>query len=125
GLIARWIVGISGTNQTGQWKFTPTSRAYATVTRQIDQEYAALLMGDVSGDWSPTGSRPFETSISPLPWESVLVSIPGITADTGRHVTIPVRFDNLNGEAVSSFQFTLRYDPKVLNPQQAAADLTG
>lgn len=116
-LIARWIVGFDdANNQTGQWKFTPASRSYASVASVLTgQDFSALLMGDVNGDWLATGppqplQRAEPTSKAPR------VSIGSVRASTGREVTIPVRLDNLDGRPVSSYQFSLEYDPDVLTP---------
>lgn len=51
--IAQYASGGSGM-QTGTWKFLPQSRNYETVTTAITgQDYQALLMGEVSGNWTP------------------------------------------------------------------------
>jgi hypothetical protein len=127
GLIAQYIVGIPNmANLTGQWKFTPVDRSYAAVNAsQSDQDFAALLMGDVSGDWTPPTLRPLESSTRPMPWEAALVSLPGTKASPGETVTLPLRIVNTGGEAVSSYQFTLRYDPAVVRPAEIAASLEG
>jgi hypothetical protein len=127
GLLAQYIVGIPNVNnQTGQWKFTPVNRTYPSITsNQANQDYAATLMGDVSGDWNPVGPRPFEVTTRPLPWDAVLASIPNVKGGTGRTLTVPLRLDNTGGEAISSYQFTLEYDPAVIEPAKIAASLAG
>ena len=127
GLIARWIVGISaGGNQTGQWKFTPVNRTYASIASDLTgQDYSALLMGDVSGDWTPPASRSLAPERSTLLWNTVAVSVPNLKILRRGTITIPVRLDNLMGKAVSSFQFDVEFDPNVISPETVAADLTG
>ncbi len=59
-LIAQWIVGIpNALNHTGQWVFTPVSTNPDTTIDSV-QDYKALLLGDVSGDWMPPFGRPLE-----------------------------------------------------------------
>jgi hypothetical protein len=39
------------------WDFTPASRSYATLnTNLASQDFTAVLLGDVTGNWSPGGS---------------------------------------------------------------------
>ena len=125
GLIARWIVGItSGVNQTGQWKFMPVSRTYPAVSGgNSNQNYTALLMGDVSGDWVVSGSR--SGNYIPLIWETISVSAPDMQVTTGEAVTVPLRLDNLMGKEVSSLQFDVHYDPAVITAEKIAADING
>ena len=57
--IARYAASISGSGSTGTWIFTPASRTYPNITGGISgQDYTALLMGEVSGNWSNTAARP-------------------------------------------------------------------
>lgn len=54
-MIARYTAGLSNYGSTGTWRFTPETRSYPQVTFYIDgQDYNALLMGEVSGDWTNT-----------------------------------------------------------------------
>jgi hypothetical protein len=42
------------TGQTGNWKFVPNKRTYASVTNSLTNEnYEAYLVGDVNGSWTP------------------------------------------------------------------------
>lgn len=62
-LIARTIVGISNTGTAGQWKFVPASRNYSNLTEnQTAQNYEAVLMGEVSGNWTASNSSPEQAS---------------------------------------------------------------
>jgi plastocyanin len=52
GLIAKYAAGISPAGQTGTWKFIPPSRNYASVNANVTgEDFVALLMGEVSGNW--------------------------------------------------------------------------
>ncbi|MEO7539084.1 MAG: cohesin domain-containing protein [Pyrinomonadaceae bacterium] len=127
GFVAQYIVGIpNALNQTGRWKFTPTSRTYPAVTAsQVNQDYEALLMGDVSGDWSPPAADMFKVHARPMPWDAVTASLSGIKAPFGKEAVVSLSLDGLAGEAVSSYQFTINYDPAVIEPARIAAALTG
>lgn len=72
GQIARFAAGLPNTLQTGTWKFILASNSYTSVPGAFNgQDYLALLMGEVSGNWtnaaSPTStatSTPSNTSTS-------------------------------------------------------------
>jgi hypothetical protein len=99
---------------------------YANVnTSQINQNYTGLLMGDVSGDWTASMMRAADPAVSWLSMDALLVSAPLMDASSGKQVTIPIRIDNLGGTSVSSYQFDIEYDPKVISPEQLAATLEG
>ena len=54
-LVARYATGLSGVGRTGLWKFGPVSRTYFGLSSdRLDQDYAAYLMGEVSGNWINT-----------------------------------------------------------------------
>lgn len=55
GQIARYAAGVPGSGSAGNWIFTPTNRNYASIISNIKgEDYVALLMGDVSGNWVNT-----------------------------------------------------------------------
>ena len=55
--IARYTAAIPGFGSTGTWKFVPVNRAYASVSSNvIGEDFVALLMGEVSGNWANTAS---------------------------------------------------------------------
>ena len=68
---------------------------------------------------------PAELMTRPLPWDSVLASLPKVVSETGKSVMVPLRLDNLAGEPVSSYQFTIEYNGDVVKPAQIAANLAG
>jgi hypothetical protein len=127
GLVAQYIVGIpNAINQSGRWKFTPADRSYASVSSgQIDEDYAATLMGDVSGDWIAPAPRWINPATHALPWEMILVSAPDVGALPRGEVIIPVQIENFASTEVTSFQFDVEYDPRVISPGQVAAEING
>ena len=59
GQIARFVAGVPGSGATGNWVFNPPNRAYTSINGSITgEDYSALLMGEVSGNWTSTGARP-------------------------------------------------------------------
>jgi hypothetical protein len=128
-LVAQYVVGNqSPVNQTGTWAFAPASRTYRSFDGALqDQNFTATLMGDVSGDWSPSAGRPLISGpVDRLPWDAVLASVPRLlTARTGSEIVVPFRLDNLRGEQVTSFQFDIEYDPAIISPAKIAAGISG
>ncbi len=56
--IARYAATVPGSGLTGNWIFMPANRTYPSVTSDITgQDYTALLMGEVSGNWVNTAAR--------------------------------------------------------------------
>lgn len=57
-LAARFVVGTQPAGSTGTWRFVPPNRSYGPVTGPIaGQDYTALLMGEVSGNWTNAGAK--------------------------------------------------------------------
>lgn len=124
-LISQWIVCINNPiNLTGRWFFTPVNRSYADVIPDFtNQDYTALLKGDVNGDWSDTGPlRPAPMTKEELE-NAVRVSIGDFKADKGTLSLVPLRIDNLNGIGVTSYQFDVEFDPNVLTPDEVGAEI--
>jgi hypothetical protein len=81
-------------------------------------------MGDVNGDWDPTGASRAERS-GPVGVDSPVASIPDLEAATRSVVTVPVSLDGLRGRSIGAYQFDVYFDPAVISPVQAAASIAG
>lgn len=142
----------SGTGQAGTWKFNPPIHRYFPLLSSIrDENYAALLIGEVSGNWSPTAT-PFETNNKeaetawPIATQfrhpqavkvsegisqkavltGVQLSLPmNANAGSGATVTIPVRLTNNNSKVISGYAFAVIFDPMVLQPAIPEANSSG
>jgi hypothetical protein len=134
GLIARFVVALPNSGITGSWIFNPTSRNYPNVeTNQVNQDYGAILMGEVSGDWvAPTSFAPFAplTSGKDLSPEAIVtVTAPQHITPVGLPFTVPVSTTNLSfattGIDVISYQFILTYNPAIIQPQTPAVTVAG
>jgi hypothetical protein len=54
-LIAQTAGNLSNPGTAGQWRFLPSSTNYPNLSEsKTNQDYLALLMGDISGNWVPT-----------------------------------------------------------------------
>jgi hypothetical protein len=55
--LQQYLVGISSNNNIGRWRFVPASRQYNAITGSLSsQNYEAIIIGEVSGNWSPTAA---------------------------------------------------------------------
>jgi len=120
-LIARYIAGLSDYGLTTRWVFQPVNRIYSDITSNITgQDYSALLMGEVSGNWTNTvGSRQLAEDSRQL---AVAV---GRQVTLEKEIVVPVNVEGVANKEVISYEFDLRYDPSVIQPVGDAVDLKG
>jgi parallel beta-helix repeat protein len=127
--ISQWVVNIPNPSVTGTWKFQPTSRNYTNVnTAWTNQDYVGILMGEVSGNWAaPTslaGFALYEKDNRVIDEKNaVRVDVPNLRADAGSEVVVPISVGDLTGRGVIAYQFDVKFDPKVLETQEVAADV--
>ena len=117
--------GIAGT-----WKFLPPSRSYSSTTvDQPNQNYDAILIGDISGNWTAASGTQAQGSLEQTTIasaNSILVDMPNSFGPTGSLVTIPIRVENdLTGQGVISYDLDLAFDGNVLQPQATATNSAG
>lgn len=77
--VARYAASVSGSGSTGAWKFIPASRNYSSIISDIaGQDYSALLMGEVSGNWTNSQTKPGTANMNNRPlaptFSEVLIS---------------------------------------------------
>ncbi len=131
--IANYVVSGSPAGITGTWKFNPVNLSYASVPSSITgQDYSALLMGEVTGNWTNTGARPVgsrqltEGSDSfGDGTESIAVAAPHLAAPADSEILIPVSVHGVANKGIIAYEFDLRYDPSVIQPQANPVDVTG
>jgi hypothetical protein len=116
-LIARYVTLLPGSGSTGTWRFLPVNRSYPNVNAgATGQDYDALLMGDVSGNWfDPSATRP-APMIFDLLSKPLMVNVPKMEAQVGGQVEIPIAIQDTTDKAINAYQFELEYDPAVLSP---------
>ncbi|MEO7538952.1 MAG: cohesin domain-containing protein, partial [Pyrinomonadaceae bacterium] len=123
-LIARRTVGLcSGPPDLGgNWVFTPANKTYPQVlTNFTGENYTAILMGDVDGDWNSAGPNR-EALMRP---DAIRVSVPTVVAEASSSVNVPLTLNKLQGTEVGAYQFDIEYDPAVIEPADIAANLSG
>lgn len=117
------------TGAVGNWEFLPSVRSYDAVNTSLtEQNYEAVLIGDVNGNWTPADSLAPETENQEQAKEveadtenaEIEISLPtDVTVVTGSTIVIPVAFTNHTDKAVSAYSFGVKYDPAVLQPEAA------
>ncbi len=139
--IAQYAAGLpfSPPNLTGQWKFflppgptfpvgsSSTSRTYPSPTGNITgEDYIGLLLGDVTGNWTPSAARPVGSrrlAAGNGPQRVIAVELLSSFAAVDKEIIIPVNAQAIAEKDVISYEFTLRYDPSVIQPIGNGVDL--
>ena len=153
-LIAQAAAGGTNIGIAGTWKFAPSSHSYPTLSGNLmGQNFDAILVGDVSGNWTPPASiapqaeplvprgsnlaTPFnqdttrtteavlDTTLSLNIAESSTVTLTQVSSATGTSIIIPITTSDLTGLDVTSYDFTLTFDPSVLQLSEVPTDASG
>jgi len=124
-MIAKFVAGppyqSPGIGATMTWRFTPASRNYASVTGNITgEDYLALLMGEVSGNWTNTGAQ---LSKHTGPERGISVALPKLTTHAADGLIVPIEIQNAANKGIIAYQFDLKYDPSVIRPDAIPVDL--
>lgn len=122
-LIARFVASLGPPQgSTGSWRFGPSSRSHSVVYSHITgEDYFAHLMGEVSGNWGdPSSYRPVFG-----PERRISVEAADLVTPSGGKVVVPVTVRGAANKEIISYQFGLRYDPKVIQPLTETVDLVG
>jgi len=132
GMIAKYVAGPPhappGIGSTATWRFTPVNRTYASVPSSISgEDYVALLMGEVSGNWTNSAARPGVRNSSDDTFDrgsvaGVNVELPTVVMDAGKGIVVPISVFGLAGHGVISYEFELRYDPAIMQPSDQPVD---
>ncbi len=139
--IARFVTSTPPFGSTGTWKFftvtnipfpigsTPISRIYPTITGNLTgQDFTAILMGEVSGNWNNTGARTVANRQSAGrsgPSRGITVEMAAVSASSGHEIAIPIMVDGAANTGIVSYEFNLRYDPSVIQPLGEAVETIG
>jgi hypothetical protein len=123
-MVARYAASVPGTGSSGNWLFNPTSNFHATVTSSIaGEDYSALLMGDVSGNWGDPAT--FRPALRGGPENPASVIAPTMVTPADNEIVIPVNVQGATDKGIVSYEFDLRYDPQVIQPQVNPVDVAG
>jgi hypothetical protein len=98
------------------------SRSYASVSSALTgQDFVAILVGEASGNYNPAvHPRP-----AMGPERSTSVTAPKLVAPADNEVIIPVSVTGAADKEIISYEFDLRYDPSVIQPQENPVDVSG
>jgi hypothetical protein len=126
--IARRAAGLPDTGIVGTWKFVPVNRAYpALATDQFAQNFAAILVGDTSGDWTPArpagGGDPFKASAHLD--ATLAVSLPHVTGPMGSTLIVPITVGALTGQGVKAYDVQVTFNPAIVQPDRTPTETTG
>jgi len=93
------------------WKFDPAERSIGTLASNITgQNFTAILLGDISGNWTNPGTRA-QAAEDQLPrTASATLTIPGSTVLPGATVNVPISLDITDGDLYGA-DITFAYDP--------------
>lgn len=93
------------------WKFDPAERSIGWLSSNISgQNFTAVLLGDISGNWTDPGTRIDKTGNEELRIASAILTIPGSTISPGATVDVPITLDITEGNLYGA-DITLTYDP--------------
>jgi PKD repeat protein len=97
------------------WLFNPASRSYTDLNAdQVDQNFAAVLLGDPSGNWSPPApdSAPPEGMPASQPLTATL-SLPQVDILPDQTLTVPLALTLPEGDLFAA-DISLVFDPAVI-----------
>lgn len=114
-LIARHVVGLSDADSlAGVWAFEPSERSYTGLNQTLgDQDFTAVLYGDVTGNWGGSPARAQERI-------ALALTVGSAQGLSGSQVETPVSLTDMDQAAVQAVYFELVYDPSVATFQSGA-----
>jgi photosystem II stability/assembly factor-like uncharacterized protein len=122
-IIARTAAGIPNTGVAGTWKFLPSSLTFNSLgADQSNQNLTAVLVGDVSGNWSPAGPTSMRAGAA---GGAITVSLPSKEDPASGASTIPITVGDTTGEGLGAYSLDITFDPSVLQPQATPYDTAG
>jgi hypothetical protein len=146
-LVARFAAGLTGTGNVGQWKFftanlpgpptaplpTPPyndSRSYASVTSSATgEDFVGLLIGEASGNWNPAVHPRPEAKraidVGSFAEKPIVVAVQSVATAAEREIVIPVSVQGAADKGIISYEFDLKYDASVIQPQENPVVLAG
>lgn len=127
-MIANFVAGPPnpppGVGSTGTWLFAPSSRTYFGLVSPIGNEnYDAYLKGEVSGNWSGGGPRPARGQSGPE--RIAAVTAPSLVVKADKEIYVPITVRGVANKNIIAYEFDLRYDAAVMQPEKDMVDLEG
>ncbi|RMH72208.1 MAG: T9SS C-terminal target domain-containing protein, partial [Gemmatimonadetes bacterium] len=110
--ILQYSTGIANSSRTGEWTSSPELYEYMPLEMDMfDQDYFAILYGDVTGNWAPDAARVKGQSDRIA---SAMVTLADAQVAPGEEVVMPLIVSDLTGLDVIALQASLEYDANVL-----------
>jgi YVTN family beta-propeller protein len=121
--IARYQLSIPVAGSiAGGWKFSPASLTFNNLSAdQTNQNATAILVGDISGNWTPSGP----TTMAPQGLPAIPVALPIKQDPPAGTSTIPIVVGDTTGQGIFAYDFDMFFDPAVLQLQSPAFDVAG
>ncbi|MFN8444594.1 MAG: cohesin domain-containing protein [Caldilineaceae bacterium] len=109
--IAQYLLGTANpASQVGQWRFSPANRVYANFTSTVtSQNYAAYLVGDVSGNWLPGGVQ-----LQAAEEDVVNLEVGHGALNDDQTSLTTLRLSNQGGTELFAYQMQVSYDPATM-----------
>ncbi|MEN3333051.1 MAG: hypothetical protein V7641_2416, partial [Blastocatellia bacterium] len=124
-LLRHYVTFLPGTGSAGTWKFKPPSRFYPNLTtNQTAQNYDAVLVGDVDGDWTPPSSLQSPAAAT----ASLTVTLPNVTASPGvSNFTVPVTISGslAGSDNVLGYRLVINFDQTKVVPSNPSFSTAG
>ena len=134
--IARFVSGLGPPiGITNTWRFfvpsvteptfpigaSPTTRSYTDpIGVQTGQDFIGILVGETTGNWAAGPLRP-----AAGPERSTAVNLPRLVTPADSEVIIPISVNGAANKGIIAYEFELRYDPTVIQPQAEPVELAG
>ena len=122
------LVGLPFPGAPGVWAFDPPQREYLPLLGDaIDQDYAGILIGDASGDWTPAGGGmkgAAGVNAAPGNRPGTRLIVDRVRARPGQRVVVQIVGERLNG-AIGFTDLRIAYDPAVVRVGDATRVRTG
>jgi hypothetical protein len=98
---------------------------------QTNQNYDAVLVGDVSGNWAaPSTAAPLLSLFQVRSvWEALVAPIPvalspTLTGAPGTSVSVPIQVADVTSSGLLAYDFVLTFDPNVMQLENTPIDVT-
>lgn len=136
--VAQFVAGAQSSppNLSGTWQFfvppgptfpigsSPTTRTYPSISSNLTgEDYIGLLLGEVTGNWTPGSARPSSDALNSE--GSIAVAVSDTTSPAEKQIVVPVNVENIAGKEIISYQFDLHYDPRLIQPDADPVDVSG
>jgi hypothetical protein len=117
--IAQFAAGLTNPGIAGQWKFTPPTRTYGSVSTALANEnFEAILVGEVTGNWTAPAARPGSG-------EEEAERIAENAFSESKGFNVPISIGDTSGKGVLAYEFTVLYKPETMTPADVAVDTAG